>query len=146
MSKFDDLELIISHTERQLEAYREEFAKLKEEEKAKFIPGEVVQYRDYDSGSYKLGVFIGMQGRTFITRSIGSDSGDRGASWNQCRLPKDVPGILIRHDGSDVCPVSDKAKWAVIMDDTDKSVRITRVTDFRWKRASYYVILPDHVK
>lgn len=144
MSKYDDLELIINSTERQLDAYRAELAKLKEEAEAKFITGEFVQARDHLSENWTLGVYIEqLVNRDYPHRVTVAGLG--GISFKLCRLPKDVPGILIRHDGSGRCPV-DGENISITVFPFHGRPSIERASYVNWPLIRYYVILPEHVK
>mgnify|MGYP003394257194 FL=1 len=145
MSKYDSLELIISHTERQLKVCHAELAKLKEGEKTRFIPGEFVQCRDFEDENWMLGNYIWLSANEDYPHRVNL-AGTGDASHKHCRLPKDVPGILIRHDGGDVCPVSNGGERVLVISKDDNSLRIIKAACFNWKYASHYVILPEHVK
>lgn len=149
MSKYDSLELIISSTERQLEAYLAELARLKEEEKAKFITAEFVQARDDQSENWILGGYIDPLVNHEYRHRV-AVAGLGGTAFKFCRLPKDVPGILIRHDGSDVCPVSDGKAKVLVIENQDKfstkAIGVSLAENIFWMRIKFYIILPEYVK
>lgn len=74
---------------------------------SEFIQGEWVQVRDDDGDPWVLCRFVsfgvGLGDYPYKTDSDGNED----EWWKHCRLPVDVPGILVRHTGGG-CQVSDK--------------------------------------
>jgi len=106
------------------------------DEPFKFIPGEFVQVSN-DGNDWWVRIFDNYDpDRNYPYWAHDSDRLLK-CSWKYCRLPKDVPNILIRFPGSE-CPVGENVLVVAFSNDTrlfmDAAKRIY------WERVTHYMI------
>ena len=154
MSKYNDLELALIH---ELESCRAELRRAvktmsprEAAVKDEFISRELVQAKDHKDDAWMLGNYIGPRYSEDYPYNV-KVSGVGDLSFVYCRLPKDVPSILIRHDGNDECPVSDGKAKVLVIENQDKTLSTENIgiglaENIFWRRIKFYMILPEYVK
>ena|SRR3990172_9263543 len=152
MSAYDDLL-------KQIDRVREQVIELQcdgdflgvypKKEEFKFIPGEMVQCRDSDSYEWRIGKYISGKEGEFKHLVIAIASETFPVGWRQCRVPKDIPGIFIRHVGNER-PVTN-GDATVLVYFLDGECNTSEASSFAWLQNGEsdgivgYMILPDWV-